>query len=297
MFHCRPAVILGTCAALFWAVPALSDPAANDAVGGTGRIEPRGGMVSLSGAPGAQIKSIAVHVGDFVKQGQLLVVLDDDSARAQQEIAQLAYNQTRLVSDQSVANERMQVEVTKKHWSQAQSDADAYRALGPTATSTRQIATSDTAAFEAKATYQAEQSKLRQVSAGAAADIQSAARRLKVANDMLATYQVRAPSSGTILRIDQHAGENAAGPLIELGDISAMYVVAQVFQGDLLKVAPGMKVRISNTALGRDLSGTVEQVSRLVDTKAQLGDVRIRLADTNLASRVVGMEVEVKIAR
>ena len=295
MFHRPTAVILGVL--LFWTVPALSDPAATDAVGGTGRIEPRGGVVSLPGAPGALIKSIAVHIGDFVRQGQLLVVLDDDSARAQQEIAQLAYNQTRLVSDQSVTNERMQVEVAKKHWQQAQSDAEAYRALGPTATSARQIATSDTAAFEAKATYQAEQSKARQVIAGAAADIASAARRLKVANDTLATYQVRAPSSGTILRIDQHAGETVAGPLIELGDISAMYVVAQVFQGDLLKVTRGMKARISNTALGRDLSGTVEQVSRLVDTKAQLGDVRIRLDDTNLASRVVGMEVEVKIAR
>ena len=76
-----------------------------------------------------------------------------------------------------------------------------------------------------------------------------------------------------------------------------MYVAAQVFQGDLLKLKPGMKARISNSALGRELTGTVEQVSRLVDTKAQLGDVRIKLDDTNLASRVVGMEVEVKIAR
>ena len=177
MFHRCPAVILGACAVLFWAAPAISDPAATDAVGGTGRIEPRGGMVSLSGAPGALIKSIAVHVGEFVRQGQLLVTLDDDSARAQQEIAQLAYNQTKLVSDQAAANERMQVQVALKHYKQAQADADAYRALGPTATSTRQIATSDTAAFEAKAAYQAEQSKARQVSAGAAVDIQSAARR------------------------------------------------------------------------------------------------------------------------
>jgi HlyD family secretion protein len=292
MFFPRPAVILGACLVLFWCAGAQ----AADAVGGTGRIEPRGGVVEVPGAPGALIKSISVHVGDYVKQGQVLVVLDDDSVRAQQEIAQLAYNQTRLVSDQSVANERVQVEVMRKHYDQAQSDADAYRALGPTATSTRQIATSDTAAFEAKASWEAEQSKLKQVSAGALSDIASAARRLKVANDLLATYQVRATSNGTILRINQHAGENVAGPLMELGDISTMYVDAQVFQGDLLKVAPGMKARISNTALGRELTGTVEQVSRLVDTKAQLGEVRIRLDDTNLASRVVGMEVEVKIA-
>ncbi len=201
------------------------------------------------------------------------------------------------MSEQSITNEDMQAQVAEKKWKQAQADAAAYRALGPTATSTRQIATSDTAAFEAKAAYQAEVSKARQVRAGAAVDIQSAARRLKVANDTLATYQIHAPSSGTILRIDQHAGENANGPIVELGDISAMYVVTQVFQGDLLKLKPGMKARINNSALGRELTGTIEQVSRLVDTKAQLGDLRIRLDDTNLASRVVGMEVEVKIAR
>ena len=87
-----------------------------------------------------------------------------------------------------------------------------------------------------------------------------------------------------------------AGPILALGDISAMYVTAQVFQGDLLKLKPGMKARISNAALGRELSGTIERVSRLVDTKAQLGDVQIHLTETGLASRLVGMEVEVKIA-
>jgi HlyD family secretion protein len=238
-----------------------------------------------------------VHVGDFVRQGALLVTLDDDSARAQQEIAQLAYNQAKLVGDQNIATENMSVRVAELHAKQAQSDADAYRALGPTATSQRQIAASDASAFEAKANLQAERAKAAQVRSGAGVDIQSAARRLKVANDTLATYQIRAPSSGTILRIDQHAGENTNGPIIELGDISSMYVVAQVFQGDLLKLRPGMRVRVSNSALGRELTGSIEQISRLVDTKAQLGDVRIRLDDTNLASRVVGMEVEVKIAR
>ena len=138
----RP-VAIWACAVLFCAGPALGDPATGDDIGGTGRIDPRGGVVMLNGAQGATIKSIHVHVGDFVKRGDLLVTLDDDSTRAQQEIAQLAYNQTKLVSQQSIANEEMQVRIAQKHWQQAQSDADAYRALGPTATSQRQIAAAD----------------------------------------------------------------------------------------------------------------------------------------------------------
>ncbi len=50
--------------------PALADNAPGDAIGGTGRIEPRGGVVLLSGAPGATIKSINVHVGDFVARAR-----------------------------------------------------------------------------------------------------------------------------------------------------------------------------------------------------------------------------------
>jgi multidrug resistance efflux pump len=201
------------------------------------------------------------------------------------------------VGDQTIASEVMAVHVAENRYHQAQSDADAYIALGTNATSQRQIAAAKTSAYEAKAALAAEQSKEKQVRAAAVTDTTSAQLRLKQANDKLAAYQLRAPSDGTILRIDQHGGEAVTGPLLALGDISAMYVTCQVFQGDLLKIKPGMKAHISNAALGRELNGTVERVSRLVDTKAQLGDVQIRLDDTGLASRVVGMEVEVKIAQ
>ena len=63
---------------------------------------------------------------------------------------------------------------------------------------------------------------------------------------------------------------------------------------------PLVKVMINGRAytLGCD-EGEAEHLkdlAGLVDTKAQLGDVQIRLNDTGLASRVVGMEVEVKIS-
>ena len=289
------ALALGLCL-LLPAGSALADNQPGSDIGGTGRIEPRGGVVMLGGPSGAIIRVIAVRVGDVVKRGQLLVTLDDSGARADQQIAQLAYDQARLAGQQSVAAQVAAVKLAETRYKQAQADADAYIALGPTATSQRQIANANTSALEAKTALATERAKEKQMRAAAAADSGSAALRLKQANDRLALYQIRAPSDGTILKIDQHSGEGVAGPILSLGDISAMYVTAQVFQGDLLKLKPGMKARISNAALGRELSGTVERVSRLIDTKAQLGDVQIRLSDTGLAGRVVGMEVEVKIA-
>jgi len=286
---------LGLCLVLPLA-PALADNAPRGDIGGTGHIAPRGGVVVLGGPSGAIIRAIRVHVGDVVRRGDLLVSLDDGSARADQQIAQLAYDQAKLAGQQNIAAETGAVQVAETRWKQAQADAEAYAALGPSATSQRQIANANTAALEAKTALAAERAKEKQIRAAAQADSASAGLRLKQANDRLATYQIRAPSDGTILKIDQHAGEAAGPGILALGDISAMYVTAQVFQGDLLKLKPGMKARISNAALGRDLTGTVERVSRLVDTKAQLGDVEIRLDDRGLASRVVGMEVEVKIA-
>ena len=107
-----------------------------------------------------------------------------------------------------------------------------------------------------------------------------------------------APSNGTILRVDQHVGETlTGGPAIEMGDIRTMYVICQAFQGDLLKLRPGMRATIKSSAFGKPLQGTVDNVGRLVDTKAQLGDVRIKLDDPSIAGKVVDMEVEVEIAR
>lgn len=100
------------------------------------------------------------------------------------------------------------------------------------------------------------------------------------------------------MRIDQHVGELLTGtPAIEMGDIRTMYVICQAFQGDLLKLRPGLRATIKSSAFQNPLKGTVENVGRLVDTKAQLGDVRIKLDNPGLASKVVGMEVEVEIAR
>ena len=282
--------------ALLLAAPAIADSQTASGIGGTGRIEPRGGVVMLGGPAGAIIRAIHVHVGDVVKRGDLLVSLDDSAARADQQIAQLAFNQAKLTGQQAVAAQVMAVRLAETRTKQAEADANAYAALGPDATSQRQIANANTVALEAKTGLAAEQAKEKQIRAAAEADTGSAALRLRQAGDKLAAYQIHAPSAGTILKIDQHVGEAATGPILALGDISVMYVTTQIFQGDLLKLKPGMKASISNPALGRVLNGTVERVSRLVDSKAQVGDVQIRLDDVGLASRVVGMEVEVKIA-
>lgn len=272
--------------------------ASADDIGGTAKIEPKAGVIILNGVAGATILAINVHAGDMVKRGQLLMTLDDRLARADEQVAELALAQTRRDATQDIAAEALALRLANEHLLRAESDAAAYRALGPNATSETAIADHEQAAHEAQLSLNLERSKERQIRADNATAIDSAAKHLDQARQRLAAYRVVAPSDGTILRIDQHVGENLNGtPAIEMGDIHQMYVVAQIFQGDLLHIHPGMRATIKNSAFKTPLKGTVDQVGRLIDTKAQLGDVRIKLDDSATASKLVEMEVEVQIAR
>jgi len=265
-------------------------------VGGTGTIEPRGGIVLLSGASGAIIRSIKVVAGQKVKQGDLLMLLDDDQQQLDEKIAAIALDEATRHARQSIADEAIALKLASMRYAQAKEDASQYRSLGPNATSRHQIEILDAATEEALGGLTIERRKDTQIRADAAADIETANKRLTITQQILARYRLTAPNDGVILRIDQHVGESLNGtPVIEMGDISAMYVVCQLFQGDLLKVKPGMKATISSNALSKSLTGTVEQVGRLIQATTQAGDVKIKLDDTGLANRLVGMQVDVKI--
>lgn len=269
-----------------------------DNIGGTGRIEPEGGVVALGGVQGAKILSISVRPGQMVRRGDLLMTLDDREERDSEKISELALTQAQKDAAQSLAAELVSVRIAYERWQRAARDAQNYRALGPDATSEKMIADNEQAANEARLQLGVERKREGQIRADNAASIASATKRLEIEQQKLAQYRVTAPSNGTILRVDQHVGEAlTGGPAIEMGDIRTMYVICQAFQGDLLKLRPGMRATIKSSAFEKPLKGTVDNVGRLVDTKAQLGDVRIKLDDPRIASKVVDMEVEVEIAR
>jgi len=281
-------LILHVCAA------ADAQPKAD--IGATGTIEPRGGVILISGVVGATIKSIKVHVGQSVKKGDMLMTLIDDQERLDANVAATSLAEAQRHAKQAIADEAISLKLAQDRYRRADQDAQSYRELGPNATSQHQMGVLDAAAEDAKMAMTIERRKYAQVASDAAADIDSANKHFEMAKDKLASYQVTAPSDGVILAVNQHAGEYLSGaPAVAMGDISSMYVSCQVFQGDLLKVRPGMQAVVTSNAFDKSLTGRVEYAGRLVQTNAQIGEVKIKLDDTGLASRLVGMEVDVKI--
>jgi HlyD family secretion protein len=82
---------------------------------------------------------------------------------------------------------------------------------------------------------------------------------------------VHAPRDGQVLKIHAHAGEEL-GPegLLDMGQTDQMYVVAEVYETDIVHVRPGQRATISGDLLGAPLSGTVERVDHNVKAAAVL---------------------------
>jgi HlyD family secretion protein len=130
-------------------------------------------------------------------------------------------------------------------------------------------------------------------------------RQIALAKVAVNETDVRPPRAGKVLRLLAHEGEVSSGAVLELGDVATMVAVAEVYETDAvgIKVGDGAEVNI----FGRKVSGKVSKVGSIVgrnqmmsvDPRA-LRDMRvvlvtIVLADGELASRFVNMEVETTI--
>jgi HlyD family secretion protein len=292
----RPRQIL---VAVFVALACLLGPQsgleAAENSGAIGQIVPAGGVISLTGSPGGFVEEVHVAAGDAVLAGAILMTVQSEALTAEHELATAELETARVMSAAQIAAQNHAVEVARARLQDASRELASYRAIGPQSTSANELARLESGEAQARLALQIEQARARTVNAEGRRLVGAAEQHLAVAQ---AAMEIRAPSDGTVLRVDRRAGQLLTGePAIHMGDLSTMYVVSQVYEGDLLGLRPGMTARIENATLGAPLNGTIEDISRLIDTRARLGEVRIRLDNPVPANRLVGMEVEVVIAR
>ncbi|BAY19025.1 secretion protein HlyD [Anabaenopsis circularis NIES-21] len=155
-------------------------------------------------------------------------------------------------------------------------------------------------------------SEVRSVDVDAAqTEVKSAVTAIKQAKaDQDLTY-IKAPIDGKILKIHAKTGEviNTAG-FAEIGKISQMYVVAEVYQTDIQNVHVGQKASISSAAFAGKLQGTVKEIGWQVDkqsifslnprsdTDRRIIEVKISIdnpADSQRVARLTNLQVDVAI--
>ncbi|BAY29097.1 secretion protein HlyD [Nostoc carneum NIES-2107] len=141
--------------------------------------------------------------------------------------------------------------------------------------------------------------------------VRSATTAVKQAKADLDLTYIKSPIDGTILKIHARTGEViATSGFAEIGNISQMYVVAEVYQTDIQKVRKGQKVTITSPAIVGKLQGTVENVGWQVekqsifslnpssDTDRKIIEVKICIDDPKESakvSRLTNLQVDVAI--
>ncbi|KAF3886344.1 MULTISPECIES: ABC exporter membrane fusion protein [Nostocales] len=144
----------------------------------------------------------------------------------------------------------------------------------------------------------------------AIAEVNDAIAEVNQAKKNLEQAYVRSPQNGQILDIHTRAGEVVSQDgIVEIGQTSQMYVVAEVYQSDINKVRLGQQVRVTSDSFSKELQGKVDliglQVKRqsVVNTDpssnidARVVEVHIRLdnASSTKAAKLTNLQVKAVI--
>ena len=253
-----------------------------------GRVEPRSGEVRIGATVLGRIAEVLVKENEQVDEGQLLVRLDDDEARARLVAAEAeaggrktdrdAQNATggredvrraednMFTAERAVTGARFELDnaLVARRNGQAteQSVVDARRRLQEARDRLQRERT----------TYAVAQSKSNVPSPNRfEAALNSARANVQLAEVALDKTRIRAPVAGRILSLNARSGETAAPSpevvLAVIGDTSALRVKAEVDEADAAKVRVGQRAFVRSVAhAGQDFEGRVTLIAPALST-------------------------------
>jgi HlyD family secretion protein len=299
------------------------------AVGCLGYIEPKDGVMEVSGAylegRPQRVLELKVKQGDEVYAGQLLAVLDGRDqlqtsvhmAEARVALARARLSQvTAGASTSDIAAQQAIVNQMKAALANARSEYHRFEDLREqTDVSQSELESRMLAVETDEQELKGAEERLGSISVVRPTDIDVAQSELAVAmaeaaqaRANLKTARVDAPVSGRILQIHAYPGEEA-GPegILDLGRAGSMYVRAEVYEADIARVYPGERATISSDLFSGSLSGTVEVVGAMISkadvmpldpvtfADARVFKVWIRLDDGDRVANLINGKVNVVI--
>jgi HlyD family secretion protein len=300
------------------------------AVGAWGRIAPHGEVLDLgppTGMDGVRVQKLLVEEGDLVHHGEVIAVLD---TFAQRDAAVRVAQAERLIAEAKLAQAQagakpaelaaQQALITKSQTEldHAQAEHARWQALAD-----QKFASAENVAAKELLRNQAREA-LRQANAQlealrtvrpvdvalATAELGKADAAIERAEADLAVTQIRAPSDGRILRVHARPGQRIGDKgVVEFGNTTAMYAVAEVYEADFHRVQVGQTARLRVPSLDKELHGKVERLGWMVgrkvtlnndpisDTDARVVEVHIRIddADTARVAALSNARVEIRI--
>lgn len=266
-------------------------------IGAIGRITPQNGVVWVTCPAGDLIESIAVTVGDKVTKGKPLVHLKaDENARLNLDAARSAVKETNELGPLTIELQRLKKNGAEQDLKYAQQRLLRFKEIGGDSISTQQMEEREYRVQSAQIALDSARKELERIEMEQRHRQSHTQHDMKVAELAMERFTVRAPIDGTVIDIPGKVGNRTDGSaVLQIADLSQMMVIAEVFEGDVKKISPGMKASITNNALSGKLTGKVLSIGPVIEREAKIAHVNIILDNPQEASRFVNMETNVVI--
>jgi HlyD family secretion protein len=310
--------------------PPVADAASGLGIGCLGRVEPASRVRRLappSSLATDRLTELRVVEGERVASGQVLGWFGDHDVRVAavgQAEAELAWTQARLQQIQAGAKKddiaaaearlsrvRAAEANARRQWQRNQSLVEGKVISASESDDCRFACEMAEAARRAAEHELASIAEVRPVDVRVAeADVARARATLDRARAELAMGELRAPASGTILKIHTRPGESP-GPagVLEMGDLDELHVAAEVYETDVMRVRLGQSARILIHGSTQTLRGEVVDIGweirrkdvlntdPVADIDARVVEVRVRVdpRDAPRLVRLTNMQVSVVI--
>jgi HlyD family secretion protein len=282
--------------------------AGRQAVSALGRLEPEHGIikVGVSSTPeavsGSIVSELLVEEGEDVRRGQLLAIMDTAplmEARVKEAEAEVEYSQKEVEAARSQADEAcVRADVAER---------EARRRVRLHAQGVTGEEEADSAEGEAEAMAASCASAKTTVRLFESGEAVARARLNRVRAELQRSY-IKAPVDARVIHVIARPGERIGEKgLLELGTVSSMYAIAEVYETDIRDVKEGQRATIRSAALHQDLSGMVTHIRQKIAKQDEIGtdpaarkdariiEVLIRLDDSRPVEGLTYLQVDVLI--
>ncbi|PTX91676.1 efflux RND transporter periplasmic adaptor subunit [Opitutus sp. ER46] len=264
-------------------------------IGALGRIMPAGDILNLPGT-GDAVATVHVKEGEQVAAGALLVTFrSHDTATNEVAMAQLALREAEELGQMALEAQELRLEVGRRDYEYARARYERFVQLGGEKSSPQQVAERAHQMRNAELSYLAAQKEYARAKIDRDMKIERARNQLAIARDKLDRSTLCAPAALTVVKLGVVPGTVPSGVAVCLANLTEMQVSAEVFAGDLPKLKLGQPATITSTSLPAPIKGKVISIGRVISGRAKVAEVLIKLDETEVASRLLNLEVNVSI--
>lgn len=238
--------------------------------------------VSLVPKMGGKVTQLKAHMGQRVKTGDLLVLLDDTDIQAQISLHEASVAVAEAGQQQAVIA-----------YQEALKNLERMKTLyAEGAVSKKQLEDAENAYARAKSTYNPDSG-----SSQTAAQLRQAQAQLEAAKINLANTRITAPIDGIVASVNIELGEMASpsAPLLTIVNTDQMIVEGNLAESEvnLAKVGDKVKVYVSS-ASDESFVGVVENVSPTANSTSKAYPIKVKIENSNQLLKG-GMTAEVQM--